>query len=671
MNFMKKKWFRMLFCTMSVACTMLVIAGCNKGIDESSKKSTGLESVVTDRNVVATLTTEHEAYEQGELIHFKLTVTNNREFWIMPKTEVKFTNVAGLSFADGSQLTASVPELNYGDSYVFEGDVSVDVTKLALANFKQRVQALKKSLGLEPLKAYAENTAEIELRPYLTIPYGNSEVTLRMVIESKMRVETAYYGEYAKAAKTICCHDPSIFKDKNGVYYIVGSFLAGGTATDLHEWTSIDAKLQGSFSADVRNKIREWNADENAGAWNDYLWAPDIIYNPVLDKYCMYLSANGDNWVSNIVLLTADEVEGPYDYVGTVVYGGFKADTYTQTDLLQVVGGEELPERYTKYGVKNKRWGDEYPNCIDPCVFYDEQGNLWMSYGSWSGGIFMLALDENTGLRDYSVSYDTNTHSDAYFGTKIAGGKYVSGEASYIQHIGDYYYLFMSYGNLEADGGYNIRVFRSENPDGPYVDELGNSSLYDKYVFNYNQSVGVRLFGAYRWRNFSVGQVSQGHNSAFVDDDGKAYIVFHTRTTDGSEGHYVKIHQLFVNKEGWLVAAPYYTFGETLEKNKYTAADFVGTWEVIVHELDVDYKNKITNKPEAISLNEDGTVTGAYEGTWSYDPSESYFVIHVNDEDYSGVALSMKIEYTTLETMVFTALGLENQITIWGSKSVE
>ena len=100
-----------------------------------------------------------------------------------------------------------------------------------------------------------------------------------------------------------------------------------------------------------------------------------------------------------------------------------------------------------------------------------------MTYGSWSGGIFCLKLDEATGLRDKTVSYEENIHSDPYFGKKIAGGAYVSGEASYIQKIGDYYWLFMSYGWLEAKGGYNVRVYRSKTPDGDYVDELGNFAV--------------------------------------------------------------------------------------------------------------------------------------------------------------------------------------------------
>lgn len=311
-----------------------------------------------------------------------------------------------------------------------------------------------------------------------------------------------------------------------------------------------------------------------------------------------------------------------------------------------------------------------YPNCIDPCVFYDDDGNLWMSYGSWSGGIFMLELDEETGLRDYSVSYETDIHSDAYFGKKIAGGAYVSGEASYIQKIGDYYFLFISYGNLEAAGGYNIRVFRSERPDGDYVDELGNDPYYDTYTFNYNSPIGVRLFGGYKWRTFNVGQVAQGHNSAFVDEDGKAYIVFHTRTTDGSEGHYVKVHQLFLNKDGWLVAAPYMTNGESLD-NQIQVKDIAGDYDLIIHKLDIDYANRQTNKPVFITLNEDGTITGDYEGNWTLESGTAYITLCFDGEVYNGVALTMKVENSKIDTQVFTALGENSQVTIWGSKSLQ
>ena len=44
------------------------------------------------------------------------------------------------------------------------------------------------------------------------------------------------------------------------------------------------------------------------------MWAPDMIYNKAMGKWCMYLSVDGDNWYSSIVLLTADTIEGDWTY---------------------------------------------------------------------------------------------------------------------------------------------------------------------------------------------------------------------------------------------------------------------------------------------------------------------------------------------------------------------
>ena len=666
------------------------------------------ESVEAD-GITITIETNKSRYRAGEEIQYTITIDNQREKWDIAKTSFTYTNTKGLMAAQDGSMPMEIPQVLSGESVTLTGTLVGDsdvftgtgdlVTILIIVAAVVALTAIivvvvlllrKKKKGAKaaalllaavmsalafsdfhlPAQAAAGDT--VVLRPYVQFKYAGEDVMIRAVIELKMNQQLQVIEpEDRLTYQRVVCHDPSIFRDTDGTYYIFGSFLAAGRSEDLTNWTSIDAPFQASFTEEVRSQIRAWNKDETAGNWNDYLWAPDIIYNPVLGKYCMYLSANGDDWKSNIVLLTADTVEGPYEYAGSIVYGGFNAEDYGQTDAPLVLGENEIPERYVTKGIDNKKWGDKWPNCIDPCVFYDDEGNLWISYGSWSGGIFMLELDENTGLRDYSVTYETNEHSDAYFGKKIAGGAYVSGEASYIQKIGDYYYLFISYGNLEAAGGYNVRIFRSEKPDGEYVDLLGNSSYYDSYVFNYNQSVGVRLFGGYKWRNFNSGMVAQGHNSAFVDEDGRAYIVFHTRTDNGTEGHYVKVHQLFTTKEGWIVAAPYQTTGEALADGGAVAASVAGDYEVILHELDIDYANRETKKPVFITLTEDGQITGDYEGSWSIEEGTSYITLILNGKEYSGVTLPMQIEYTTIETQVFTAVGLGDQVTVWGSKAID
>ncbi len=665
----------------------------------------GASHSVTTDGITVTIETDKEEYKAGEEVQYSVIVENGRDKWDISASTFTYSNTEGLTAAEEGSMPDSLPEIPSGESHTLTGrlvgapenfsgsaeggaaGLAVGVTAAVVAVIAIVAAAvvllLKKKKGAkaaalflaaallagEGLPAQAAANETITVRPYVNFTYGGQEVVIRAVMELKMEQQLMVIEpEDRKTYQKITCHDPSIFKDFDGTYYIFGSFLTGGSTQDLYNWTSLDARIQGGFSQEVRDQIKAWNKDENADGWNGYLWAPDIIYNPHMEKYCMYLSANGDDWKSNIVLLTADDIMGPYDYAGSIVYGGFDADNYGETDAPKVLGESEIPERYVVNGIANRKWGDMWPNCIDPCVIFDDEGNLWMSYGSWSGGIFMLELDEETGLRDYSVTYESNEHSDAYFGAKIAGGSYASGEASYIQKIGDYYYLFISYGALEARGGYNVRIFRSQRPDGDYVDLLGNTPYFDRLVQNFNLSVGVRLMGGYKWRNFNVGQVAQGHNSAFVDDEGRAYMVFHTRTANGTEGHNVKVHQLFMTKEGWLVAAPYQTTGEALKPDGYTVSEVAGDYEIILHELDIDYENLDVNQPKFITLTEEGKITGDYEGTWELESGTSYISLHFNGQEYSGVTVSMEIEYTTIETMTFTAVGLNDQITLWGSR---
>lgn len=665
----------------------------------------GASHSVTTDGITVTIETDKEEYKAGEEVQYSVIVENGRDKWDISASTFTYSNTEGLTAAEEGSMPDSLPEIPSGESHTltgrlvgapenFSGSAEGGAAGLAVGTTAAVVAViaivaaavvllLKKKKGAkaaalflaaallagEGLPAQAAANETITVRPYVNFTYGGQEVVIRAVMELKMEQQLMVIEpEDRKTYQKITCHDPSIFKDFDGTYYIFGSFLTGGSTQDLYNWTSLDARIQGGFSQEVRDQIKAWNKDENADGWNGYLWAPDIIYNPHMEKYCMYLSANGDDWKSNIVLLTADDIMGPYDYAGSIVYGGFDADNYGETDAPKVLGESEIPERYVVNGIANRKWGDMWPNCIDPCVIFDDEGNLWMSYGSWSGGVFMLELDEETGLRDYSVTYESNEHSDAYFGAKIAGGSYASGEASYIQKIGDYYYLFISYGALEARGGYNVRIFRSQRPDGDYVDLLGNTPYFDRLVQNFNLSVGVRLMGGYKWRNFNVGQVAQGHNSAFVDDDGRAYMVFHTRTANGTEGHNVKVHQLFMTKEGWLVAAPYQTTGEALKPDGYTVSEVAGDYEIILHELDIDYENLDVNQPKFITLTEEGKITGDYEGTWELESGTSYISLHFNGQEYSGVTVSMEIEYTTIETMTFTAVGLNDQITLWGSR---
>lgn len=119
------------------------------------------------------------------------------------------------------------------------------------------------------------------------------------------------------------------------------------------------------------------------------------------------------------------------------------------------------------------------------------------------------------------------------------------------------------------------------------------------------------------------------------------------------------------------MAAPYQAAGEELDASVCTVENVAGKYEVILHELDIDYANLDVKTPEAITLHADGTVTGYYEGTWKLEEGTSYIYITLNGVTYSGVALEMNVENLSRETVVFTAIGQENQLALWGSKMTE
>ena len=539
--------------------------------------------------------------------------------------------------------------------------------------------------------------------------------------------------------KRVVCHDPSIVIDditnpSSPTYYIYGSHLGRGKTTadkNYQEWTVFKAgeenatatnslfcntggvlvNFSQAYSTHAITSVKDYSGKSvtfgnfDANGWQKkgntvkgMQWAPDVVYNKTMKKWCMYMSLNGGSWCSSIVCFTSDNIEGPWKYQGPVVFSGFfgkyahnsyaAANDWKNTDLAIATGETSLPQRYNV----GDKWGSFWPNCIDPCVFYDDNGNLWMSYGSWSGGIFLLKLDKTNGLRDYTYTFpyevngkattpgaaNANTTSDPYFGKKIAGGHYVSGEASYIEKIGSHYFLFMSYGGLESNGGYQMRVFRSDKPEGPYVDCNGTSAVTNRYLMNYSAKAadnrGVLLFGGYKWDPMSGAEIAQGHNSAFNDKQGRSFVVYHSRFSNQGEGHQVRVHQLFLNDEGWLMAAPFEFDGETITNNdiatKASIADseIAGDYQFMRHEYGQDTEKKAYETPVNIRLNADGTITGAEKGTWERTAGTDYIHLTINGVVYRGVLVRQTIDYTNIPAVAISALSSSSGSTTLGQK---
>ncbi len=471
----------------------------------------------------------------------------------------------------------------------------------------------------------------------------------------------------ANISAGVSVHDPSILA-VDGTYYIFGSHMTGAMSTDLRSWTSIG---DGYSSANplfdnlfTNEEVFAYSGSKMSVIETDdggkHVWAPDVVYNEAQGLYYMYFCTSSTWNASNLCYATSDTPEGPYTWQGALIYSGFTSDTIGETDVLDYVSEDYALENYmTKNGGEYNY--NECPNAIDPTVFYDEDGRMWMVYGSWSGGIFLLEIDEETGLVIHPEE-DEENNVDPYFGKRLMGGGHKSIEGPYILYDSNsgYYYLFVSYGSLTSEGGYQIRVFRSETVDGDYVDMAGN---YPTIGVNHAY-YGLKLSGNYYLPSLTKAYMATGHNSAFIDDDGKMYVVYHTRFDDGQEFHEPRVKQFFLNEEGWPCVLPYATDGETISETGYDTADIVGEYYVINQGTAIDAN---IAQPYMLELTKRGNVFGdGITGTWK--ATDGSYYIHFIFEDgseYSGVLCEMNDEAGT-PVMTFSAVGANESI--WGVK---
>lgn len=454
-------------------------------------------------------------------------------------------------------------------------------------------------------------------------------------------------------------HDPSILKVED-TYYIYGSHMAAAKSTDLLQWNRI-ADGYKDFNPvfgqiySVYDKAFAWagaptslTPTDDADRGGEHVWAPDVIYNKALGKYVMYYCTTSNWSTSNLCYGTCDTPDGQFQWQGTLIYSGFTKDTIKHTNVLDVVSEDHANANYFR--------GKDYnyktcPNAIDPSVFYDNDGKLWMVYGSWSGGIFILELDPQTGLVIHPEA-DAENKVDPYFGKRILGGDHKSIEGPYILRTDDYYYLFVSYGALTRQGGYQMRVFRSENPDGPYVDMNGKTPWGGGHA-----AFGLKLSGNYNLPSLPRAYMATGHNSALVDSNGKTYIVYHTRFNTNSEAHSPRVHQFLTNAEGWPCMLPYQTQGETV--SDYTADQVVGRYYMINQGTAID--DKIA-QPEILYLLEGGAAcTANSQGTWTLNGH--LMTVTLGNRTFSGVFCQMKDEGGTA-CMTFSAVNSNESL--WG-----
>ena len=481
--------------------------------------------------------------------------------------------------------------------------------------------------------------------------------------------EVSYEGiETGTVNARVSVHDPSII-EVDGKFYIFGSHMSAASTEDLRTWTGIGNGYSASNAvyADLTDANIAAGEYAYAGAKDSliptddggyHVWAPDVIYNEAQGLYYMYYCTSSTWNASNLCYATSETVEGPYTWKGALIYSGFTSETISGTDVLDYVSEDYAMENYVTIG--NEYNYEDYPNAIDPTVFYDGEGRMWMVYGSWSGGIFILELDPETGLVIHPEA-DPENNVDPYFGKRLLGGGHKSIEGPYILYDEEsgYYYLYVSYGALTSNGGYQIRVFRSDKPDGEYVDMKGQ---YPTEGLNHAY-YGLKLSGNYFLPSLKQAYMATGHNSVIIASDGKRYICYHTRFDDGMENHSPRVKQYFLNEECWPCMLPYATDGETISESGYDKSQVIGTYYMINQGMEID--NAIA-EPFMVELTKGGKVFGdGIEGTWSMKNGTCYMRLIYDEVEYSGVFCEMKDEAGT-NVMTFSAVG--NNESIWGVK---
>lgn len=227
---------------------------------------------------------------------------------------------------------------------------------------------------------------------------------------------------------TLMTHDP-VMAYENGIYHLfaTGRGIQHATSPDRKTWTLLRNGAMG--------KIPQWTHDSVPG-FRDHVWAPDIIrYN---GKWWLAYSCStfGKN-TSAIGLLSADSLGGRIDWKdeGSLVCSRQHRD----------------------------RW-----NAIDPNFVVGEDGQPWLTWGSFWDGIQLARLDSTM-----HIAQPSNQRTIARRYLDGRGNNPV--EAPFIFRHGDYYYLFVSWDLCckGMDSSYKVVVGRSKTVAGPYLDRDG------------------------------------------------------------------------------------------------------------------------------------------------------------------------------------------------------
>lgn len=464
------------------------------------------------------------------------------------------------------------------------------------------------------------------------------------VSAAKSDVDKAVLTKYANAAAfngsqdvwgPLNCHDPKLFQDEDGTYYVYSTDAAIGgagqkglqirTSKDLVHWTSL------SKSAIQRKWDKDWLKWVHFNMAQASTWAPTIIKQNGL-YYLIHGIITDSRAPGNpdaaIALTISSSPTGPFWPAAQAASKDPKIG-----EILNKLGVSYKQSNIVRYTWYDRTWDDDDPSIaeqycynlanydthsaqeadtagawtygfggIDPefvtdvatgkNIEYDIKGRkcLGLTYGSWKGGIALMYLDA-VSLKPVNPADGKEIDAPAdtvpgAFGTAIAGGFGAAYEGAQVIYNSDtgYYYCFVSMGSLDWD--YRVGVGRSKEVTGPYLDGSGKSMYLDASVSGTGyHEIGSKIIGGHELeKGFSFR--CQGGQSIMRSQDGKILFACHTRT-NFLPGYYffLQVHQMFFTDDGWPVLNQneYYedkNFTEKLEALK--ASDIAGNYDAIL-----------------------------------------------------------------------------------------
>jgi arabinan endo-1,5-alpha-L-arabinosidase len=291
-------------------------------------------------------------------------------------------------------------------------------------------------------------------------------------------------------------HDPSIVKE--GDTYYVFSTRAGiaiRCSKDLTSWR---------LCGDVFAHLPQWAVKDVPGLRG--IWAPDVSH--FNGKYHLYYSASTFGSNRSSIGLATNQTLDP------------ASNQYRWQDQGKIISSYPADD-----------W-----NAIDPNIVLDEDGQPWLSFGSFWSGIKLRKIDLATGQLS---TRDTTLYSLASRPRTPESPGAI--EAPAIIRRNGYYYLFVSFDFCcrGLNSTYNIRVGRSRRITGPYTDRAG------KLMMEGGGTVVVT--GGKRWRG-------PGHCAILHDGDGDK-LVYHAYDGDARGVPTLQISAIVWDAAAWPTIA--------------------------------------------------------------------------------------------------------------------